>query len=164
MRVFLIAALTADGFIGRDSSHLANWTSPEDKQLFVQLTKDAGVVVMGSNTYATIGRPLPNRRNLVYSRQPIDTPGIEVVTEAPDALLSRLEREGHDTVAICGGQTIYDSFLQAGVVNELYLTIEPLLFGSGISLMRTTFSAQLKLQEVKKLNDHTVMVHYEVIK
>lgn len=164
MRVFLIAAVTADGFIGRDSTHLADWTSQEDKRLFIQLTKDAGVIVMGANTYATIGRPLPNRRNLVYSRELIDTPGVEVVTEPPDALLARLEREGHDTVAICGGQTIYDAFLQAGVVNEIYLTIEPLLFGTGISLMRTTFSAQLKLQEVKKLNDHTVMVHYEVVK
>jgi dihydrofolate reductase len=163
MRVFIIAAVTADGFIGRDSRHLADWTSPEDKKLFVELTKEAGVMVMGSNTFATIGRALPDRRNLVYSRQQIDQPGIEVVTEPPEELLRRLEREGHDSVAICGGQTIYDMFLQAGLVNELYLTIEPILFGTGVPLMHSAISAQLQLKEVKKLNDNTVMVHYEVV-
>jgi dihydrofolate reductase len=51
MKVFLIAAVTADGFIGRDASHLADWTSPEDKKLFRKLTTEAGVVVMGSKTF-----------------------------------------------------------------------------------------------------------------
>jgi len=163
MRVFLIAALTADGFIGRDSHHFADWTSKEDKKQFMSLTKEAGVVVMGLNTYNTMGRPLPHRRNLVYGPQPIDHEGVEVVTESPADLLKRLESEGHHTVAICGGQTIYDMFLQAGLVSELYLTVEPTMFGTGISLSRSPLAATLKLKEVTKLNKDTIMLHYEVV-
>lgn len=162
MRVFIVAALTADGFIGRDSGHLADWTSKEDKQLFVRLTKEAGVLVMGANTYKTIGRPLPGRRNLVYSRSSLDFPGVEVVTEPPQALIARLEREGHTALAVCGGQAIYDMFLQAGVVTELYLTIEPVLFGSGIPLLKAPLAASLALKEFEKLNEHTILLHYEV--
>ncbi|MCL5782229.1 MAG: dihydrofolate reductase, partial [Patescibacteria group bacterium] len=58
MKCFIIAALSADGYIARDEHHPAFWTSKEDKKRFVELTKRAGVVIMGSTTYTTIARPL----------------------------------------------------------------------------------------------------------
>ena len=164
IRVILIAAMTADGFIGRDANHLADWTSREDKQLFVRLTKRAGVMIMGANTFATIGRALPGRRTIVYTHGPFNKPDVEATTEAPRDLVARLEREGCREVAICGGRAIYDLFLQAGAVDELYVTVEPLLFGSGVSLAAGSLAAQLALREVEKLNDNTIMLHYEVQK
>ena len=109
MNVFIIAAITVDGFIGRDANHLADWTSPEDKKLFVKLTKQAGIIVMGSRTFATIGRALPGRRTIVYTSHPesITAEGVEATSEAPADLLARLEREGATGVAICGGASIY---------------------------------------------------------
>jgi dihydrofolate reductase len=58
MKTVIVAAITADGFIGRTSDHLADWTGKADKKLFVQVTKEAGAMVMGSRTFATIGGPL----------------------------------------------------------------------------------------------------------
>jgi dihydrofolate reductase len=56
MKTFIIAALTADGFIAKGSDHLSvEWTSKEDRKFFSDRTKKAGVVVMGLNTYKTIG-------------------------------------------------------------------------------------------------------------
>ena len=165
MKVFMIAALTADGFIGRDATHLATiWTSKEDKQFFTDKTKESGVIVMGANTYRTIGRALPGRRNIVYSPKPIDQEGIEVTEEAPDRLLNRLEKEGCQSVAICGGQTIYDMFLKAKLVDELYLTVEPLFFGEGVSLVKSSMTAQLELLDFEKLSQDTLMLHYKVVK
>jgi dihydrofolate reductase len=63
MKVFVIAALSADGFIAQAEDHVADWTGTEDKKLFVQLTKEAGIMVMGSKTLATIGRALPGRHH-----------------------------------------------------------------------------------------------------
>src|SRR5262245_4335105 len=131
MKVFMIAAITADGFIGRSSGHSADWTGGADKKLFVGLTKEAGVMVMGSRTFATIGRALPGRRNIVYTSQPdkIQAGGVETTSEAPAELIKRLEGEGAAGLAVCGGATIYDLFIRAGVVDELYLTVVPVLFG-----------------------------------
>jgi dihydrofolate reductase len=163
MKVFLIAAISVDGFISpaTDQSSLT-WTSKEDTQQFMQLTKEAGVIVMGSTTYATIGKPLKGRRNLVYNTTAIDHPDVETVQEPPAVLIARLKREGHDTLAICGGHSIYDMFLRAGVVDELYLTVEPIMFGSGIPLAATRLD--LELLDSKKLNDNTLTLHYKVRK
>jgi dihydrofolate reductase len=164
MKVFLIAALTADGFIGRNASHLADWTSPEDKKLFVRLTKEAGVVVMGSRTFATIGRALPGRRMVVYTTKPGDfaADGVEATNEAPAELVARLSKEGAQGLAVCGGASIYSLFMQAGVVDELYLTIEPVLFGTGITLFKDEMETRLTLADTQQLNENTVLLHYSV--
>lgn len=163
MKVFLIAAISVDGFIGPDHTHTSlEWTSKEDTKLFVRLTKQAGAIVMGGNTYRTIGKALPGRRNIVYSHTRIDQEGIETTQELPQELVARLEHEGHAQLAVCGGQSVYDMFLKAGVVNELYLTIEPLLFGSGLPL--TSAAVTLELLENEKLNDNTMLLHYKVRK
>lgn len=166
MKVFLVAAITADGFIGRDSGHLADWTSPEDKKLFVRLTKEAGTMVMGSKTFATIGRALPGRKTIVYTSNPdaVAQEGVEPTSEAPAELVARLEGEGVTALAICGGASIYGQFMKAGVVTELYLTIEPLLFGTGVPLFSDELDCQLSLLNLEKLNEHSVLLHYAVQK
>lgn len=164
MKVFIVAAVTADGFIGKDADHLADWTSKEDKQFFTEVTKRAGVMVMGRSTYETIGRPLPGRKSIVYTRRPLANAEVVTTQLEPAKLLRQLEKEGYDEVAICGGQAIYDMFLQAGLVDELYLTIEPLLFGQGLSLAGNKLKASLSLKEATTLNDDTLLVKYEVNK
>jgi dihydrofolate reductase len=166
MNVFIIAAMTADGWIGKDANHLADWTSPEDKQLFVKLTKQAGVIVMGSRTFDTIGRPLPGRRTIVYTSRPEAYKNIDVetTTEPPEALVKRLQKEGTKGLAVCGGAQLYNAFLQAGVVDELYLTYEPILFGTGVPLLSAPTDTRLALQDLQKLNDHAFMAQYRVIR
>lgn len=165
MKVFLIAALTADGFIGRNASHLADWTSPEDKKLFVKLTKEAGILVMGSRTFATIGRALPGRKTIVYTSKPEafePIEGVEATSEAPEALVTRLQAAGANGLAICGGASIYSLFMQSGVVSELYLTIEPVLFGAGVPLFGSEMETSLTLLDTQQLNDNTILLHYSV--
>lgn len=164
MKVLLIAAISADGYIGKSSEHLSDWTSKEDKKLFIELTKKAGVIVMGRNTYETIGKALPGRLNVVYTSKPLDNPDVQVTQEPPEELLGRLADEGYEEVALCGGQAIYDLFLRENLVDELFLTIEPKMFGSGITLSKTFAEADLKLIECKKLNNDTLNLHYTVRK
>lgn len=162
MKVFLIIAMTADGYIARHASELADWTSKEDKKLFVELTKRAGVMVMGRNTFETLGRALPGRKSIVYTTRPLDVEGIETTIEAPSELIARLETEGYAEAAIIGGRAIYDQFLEAGVVTDIYLTIEPILFGDGVGFTSTTHTYNLTLKEQRKLNENAILLHYEV--
>ncbi len=147
MKTFIIAALSADGFIAKDTHHPAFWTSKADKARFVRLTKEAGVVVMGSTTYATLPRPLKDRVNVVYSRSKTFE-HTETTQKAPRELLAELEARGFKSVAICGGSQIYDMFMKAGVVDTLYLTIEPIIFGKGIGLFTEDMLYHLKLKSV----------------
>lgn len=164
MKVFIIAALTADGFIGRTAEHLADWTAPEDKKLFVRLTKEAGVMVFGSRTFATIGRALPGRRSIVLTSDPkaITAEGVETSKEPVVELVQRLQGEGVAGLAVCGGASVYTQFMKAGVVDELYLTVEPVVFGSGIPLFTEPLETSLSLLESEKLNQNTILLHYAV--
>nr|AIA17608.1 RibD C-terminal domain protein [uncultured bacterium] len=163
MKVFIIAAQTIDGFIGRDSGHLADWTGKADKKVFVELTKQAGTIVMGSRTFDTIGRALPGRRNIVYTSNPAKyahIPDIECTNEPPAQLVARLQQEGAMALAICGGTSVYDLFLRAGLVDELYLTIIPIAFGHGIRLLGEGPIASLRLLACQPLDDGAVLLHY----
>jgi dihydrofolate reductase len=126
MHVFLIGAITADGFIARDSDQIStSWTSKEDKKWFSERTKQAGVVVMGSTTYNTVGRPLPSRLNIVYSSKPgpTDAPeNLRFVQVPPADLITYLEKEGYQEIAICGGASIYTMFLTAGLISLIPFT------------------------------------------
>ena len=164
MKTVLIAAVTADGFIGRDASHLADWTGKADKRLFVQVTKEMGTMVMGSKTFATIGRALPGRRTIVYTSKPetITAETVETTSETPQALVKRLEQEGATGLAVCGGSTIYGQFMQAGVVDELYLTVVPCVFGQGVRLWDSELDTALDLLNVEQLDEGCVLLHYAV--
>ncbi|MFM2357601.1 MAG: dihydrofolate reductase FolA [Candidatus Parcubacteria bacterium] len=162
MNIFIIAALTADGFIAKDADHVALWTSKADKKRFVELTKKAGVMVMGRKTFETIGRALPGRHTIVYSSQKDILPGVEITSEDPKILIERLRKEGYTSVAICGGSSIYSLFMESGLVNKIYLTIEPLMFGKGVTLFNKEINASFTLTSVEK-NESTLLLEYSIL-
>lgn len=158
---FIIAAVSTDGFIARDAHHPAFWTSSEDKRRFVELTKRAGVVIMGSTTYKTLPRPLAERINIVYTRSKhID--GVETTQEDPRALIDRLEAQGIKEVAICGGTQIYTLFMKAKVVRKIYLTIEPIVFGKGMHMFSEEMDYRLVLKNVEKTDSGALLLEYDV--
>lgn len=164
IKVFLIAALSADGFIARDAEHYAGWSSKEDKAFFVRRTKEAGIMIMGSRTFDTIGRPLPGRRTILMTSRPRDyiDSGAEPTDESPVKLIERLEREGVQQVAVCGGAQVYGQFMAEGLVDELYLTIEPVCFGIGMSLFNSSLDCHLELISDEALNQNSRLLHYKV--
>lgn len=166
MKVLLLVSLTVDGLIGRSNLHLANWSSREDKQFFVSMTKRAGTIVMGSNTFDTIGKPLPGRHTILYAKNPdkYKYDDVETTKEDPKDLVKRLNTQGLKTLIVCGGASIYNLFMSSGVIDELYLTIEPIIFGNGLRLFASDLDISLSLKSVKKLNSNTLLVHYRVKK
>jgi dihydrofolate reductase len=99
MSLILIAAVGANGVIGRDND--LPWRIREDLQRFKQLTL-GHTLVMGRKTYDSIGRPLPGRRTVVVTRQ-LDwsAQGVEVVHTLEEAL------EADGDVYVAGGGEIY---------------------------------------------------------
>ena len=164
MKVFIVAAMTADGFIARDNSVPSTaWTSKVDKKRFSELSKRAGVVIMGSVTYETIGKPLPGRINIVYAFGGKKYDGVETAEKPPAELIADLEKRGLKEVAICGGSTIYTMFMKSGLVDTIYLTIEPVIFGSGVRLFKESIDAKLELVSSERVENSTI-VEYKVLK
>ncbi|MBU4315319.1 dihydrofolate reductase family protein [Patescibacteria group bacterium] len=167
MNVLLIAAISVDGRIAKVSDQLADWTSKEDKRFFVSKTKESGVLIMGRKTYDTIGRPLPNRLNIVMTRDFDASKNIEGLLEytqkSPCELIADLQSRGYESVVIGGGASIYSTFLREGLVTDLYLTVESLLFGSGVSIVDDIDKIQLDLQSVEKIGEQSVLLHYKIL-
>lgn len=164
MKIVLIAAISADGKIAQTADQSSmDWTSKEDTKFFIDKTKELGTVVMGRKTFATFNRPLKGRRLIVITKNPQAEPameGVEYTSEAPQALVTRLEAEGVTQLALAGGSSIYSQYLAAGLVNECYLTVEPVLFGTGVLLASGFDRLNLTLVDVSKLNDQAVLLHY----
>ncbi len=177
MKISLIAALTLDGFIARNSNEFASWTSKEDKKRFVTMTKEARCIVLGSKTFDTFPSPLPGRTHVIYSRNPENyrrkieekfgwktIPNeIKVTNLNPKELISELSDAGFTDVMICGGSEIYTLFLESGIVTNLYITVEPVIFGTGISLFKREIEGlSVELSHLEKTETGTVFLDYQI--
>lgn len=164
IKVFIIAAISADGFIGKnEKENSMSWTSPEDRKFFVTMTKRARVMVMGRKTFETIGKALPGRTTIVYTKKKSDFPSsVETTSLSPKELLGSLEKKGFTEVAICGGTSIYSLFLKENAVDELYLTVEGILFGSGIKFLDHSLERTLTLLSTQQIGPNTVVLHYKI--
>lgn len=112
----LIVAISENNAIGKSGDLLCHL--PNDLKYFKQLTTDT-TVVMGKNTFLSLPRrPLPNRRNIVLTR---DTAFAYENTEVAHSIEElRLMLHEQENVFIIGGGKVYEQFLP--IVDKLYIT------------------------------------------
>ena len=164
MKLTLIMAMTADGKIARHDRHFPNWTGRADKRMFKQLTTEAGVVIMGAGTYETIGKPLSDRLNVVMTRHPDKFKPAEnlwVTGDSPQGILAGLEAKGYTAAALTGGATINTLFARAHLIDDMVVTISPVLFGEGISIFSEPVRVALDLKSMREIEAGVVVLHYE---
>jgi dihydrofolate reductase len=166
MEVILLMATTLDGMIARDSSQFVDWSGKADKQYFVKITRDAGVMVMGSKTYDTIGRPLPGRLNIVMTRdqsRKSDADNLIFTDQPPADILKDLENRGYDKVALIGGAIVNSMFAKEDLITDVHLTLVPKIFGRGLSLFTDTLDMELALTEYRELDKGHLLMIYKVL-
>lgn len=112
--ISIIAAVAQNGVIGDKNSLL--WHISEDMRFFKRTTS-GHPVIMGRKTYESLGRPLPNRTNVVISRTPRTIEGCSVVGSLEEAVAMFPKEE---EVFIIGGAQIYA--LALGIADKMYLT------------------------------------------
>lgn len=158
-------AQTLDGKIAKSSDHFPDWTSCEDKKFFHKVSKEAGVVVMGDKTFATFPSPLKDRLSVVFTMEenPKEIEGVKWVKGEPEKVVKELEEMGYESAILGGGAFINGLFLEHKLIDEIAVTIEPKIFGDGLSLFKGDFNLDLKLKSVEKINDNSVVLRYNVI-
>lgn len=117
MKLAIIAAIGENRELGLKNKLL--WHISDDLKRFKRITS-GHTVIMGRKTFESLNcRPLPNRRNIVLTKQNSDTvEGAEFVFSVGEAL-AKVENE--DIVFIIGGGMIYQTFLPLS--DMLYLTL-----------------------------------------
>jgi dihydrofolate reductase len=116
MIISSIAAIAENNAIGKNNQLL--WRLPADLKHFKEITT-GHTVIMGRKTFESVGKPLPNRRNIVITRSnALDIENVEVVNSIEQAI-SLCDQD--EEVFIVGGAEIYKATMD--ITNQIYLTV-----------------------------------------
>ena len=116
MIISFVVAMGKNRVIGKNNS--LPWNLPADMKRFKELTLNKPVI-MGRKTFESIGRPLPNRTNIIITRDKnYKADGCVIVNSADEALNAA---KGNEEIMIMGGAQIYAEFLP--LAHRMYLTI-----------------------------------------
>lgn len=161
---FVVASV--DGRISLAERTPPDWTSKEDWRFFQKSLSKVDAVVVGQNTYQAAAVRLRKRNTFVLSDrlQGLSRRGSVTFVNPSSIDLAELLSQ-YKSVAVLGGGMVYRTMLESNLLDEIYITVEPLIFGRGkemfIGCARTT---QLRLLSVRKLNrSGTLLLHYGII-
>jgi dihydrofolate reductase len=170
IEITMIMVMTADGVISQDTLQDSfTWTSKEDKEHFLSTISIYKNVIMGNTTFEAINKkPYPGVTHyvLTHNKEALRTSPENVVYIGGSVkeIYSCLSKNKIKKIALLGGAETNTFFLKNNLVTDIYLTVEPLIFGKGFRLSTAEqLEVSLKLIDVKKLNDRgTLLLHYAV--
>ena len=121
MIIKLIVAQCKNRGIGYKNS--IPWNHPKDLKYFAKTTKGKGnnAVIMGSNTYYSIGRTLPKRHNIILSSK-LKDPSLNIFSSLEDAINS-CRILNIETVWIIGGEKVYREAIEKNIVSEIHISM-----------------------------------------
>ncbi len=160
-------ATSIDGKIAKSGHSGTDWTSKEDWNFFQKSLSQMDAVIVGHNTY-NIAKDRLKWRNTIVLTSKVDTPkqSGKIVFFNPEKLNLKkfLQNKNYKKVAVLGGSRVYDFCLCNKMLDKLYMTIEPYVFTSGVSMFLGNKFKKYKfsLQSVKKLNKKgTILLQYK---
>lgn len=115
----IIAAITDNNALGKDNKLL--FRLKKDMAHFKNITTD-NVVIMGRKTYESLGKTLPNRVNIVLSRNMESNEDFYTFDSIEKAIEWSKENYPQKEIFILGGASVYDKALKDDIVDKLYMT------------------------------------------
>ncbi len=174
MKVILVFVSTLDGKVTQwGQPHVKDWSSREDQEYFKKIWSDAKLIIMGSGTFSAEPISSSSKRLLVIMTKHIakfkeyEVPGhLEFSDKSPSELTEQFQKKGYESMVVVGGAHLATSFLKGQLIDELWLTIEPKIFGTGGNfVVEENLDVNLKLISCEKVNEQgTSILKYSVIK
>ena len=180
MKIILIDVSSLDGKLTKwRGNDIYEWSSREDFVHFQKVKSENNLLVMGSGTFDKVKdienaglKPEEGRLRIIMTRKPsqyqqyVVPDQMEFTDEAPVELVTRLENRGYKQMLLVSGGHVATSFFKEQLIDELWLTLEPKIFGSGVPLIQEgAFDINLKLLDMQKLNSNgTLLLKYQVLK
>ena len=174
MKTILIFVSTLDGKTTKwEDPMIRSWSSQDDQDYFDAIWNDTRIIIMGSGTF----RPDPVKPDskhlfLVLTRDPdkfksYEVPGqLEFTNESPLHLIKRIEEGLEKKILIVGGAQIATAFLREQLIDELWLTFEPKIFGMGAGIViNEKLDIKLNLISCDRVNEiGTLITKYKVLR
>jgi len=174
MKVTMVMLSSVDGKTTQgNNKNVYSWSSKEDQKHFFSLIKKNNLIVMGRATYEASKpviklekaklRIILTHSPKKYSNQSVKDQ-LEFTNESPNKLLKRLSLLGYKKMLLVGGSIVNGLFLKQNLVDELLLTIEPKIFGSGKNIVEgELLNTKLQLVSIKKINKAgTLLLKYKL--
>lgn len=167
MKVTLYMAVSIDGFIAKNDGD-SDWVSPVDSVIFEQKIKEKGCIVVGRRTFNQFHGdlyPVKGITNIVITsdKRKANKSDEVIFVGSPEEALKVAQGKGHTEVLLIGGGTTNGLFLKANLIDEIFLSVHPLILGDGIKLFEGC-EIKLDLREIsiKQLDEGLVQLHYVV--
>lgn len=170
----MVMVSSVDGKTTNDSDpDVYKWSSKEDQKHFFLLIKKNNLIVMGRETYEASKKVIKLEEKKIrivltkepekYFKQTVQKQ-LEFSNESPKNLIERMSKQGYKKILLVGGGTVNGLFLKQDLVDELYLTIEPKIFGKGKNIVSgQLLNTKMQLVSVKKLNrTGTILLKYKI--
>ena len=174
MKTILIFVATLDGKITKwGQPHVRLWSSHQDQDYYKNAWNESRLIVMGSNTFnADTFKPSTNHQIIVMTGHPEKykrlgiTGQIEFTKESPGELIARFISKGQQQMLVIGGPHVATSFLKKQLIDELWLTFEPKIFGTGGNFVAdVNLDINLRLIHCEIVNNQgTLITKYAVLK
>ena len=103
-----IVAVNSDWGIGYNNTQTI--VIPEDRRHFQKLTS-GGIVIAGRKTFEDFGKPLPDRKNIILTRDKGFNPNGAIIAHSVEQVLAIIALEDTEKVFVIGGGSIYNAFL-----------------------------------------------------
>lgn len=163
-------ASSLDHFIAR-TDHAVDWLvwDEEVASISAEFWQTIDTVVMGRKTYevalANGTTAYAGVKNYVFSRTMQNSPdaAVEIIAEEATQFISNLKQQEGKGICVMGGGELAKALLEAGLIDEIGLNIQPLLLGSGIPLFyEMSRQIDLQLLDCRALKNGGVFVSYRV--
>ncbi|MFH1174484.1 MAG: dihydrofolate reductase family protein [archaeon] len=168
MYVVLYVAMTVNGYIAKENNKTP-WSN-EEWSSFSTFVKETKNIVIGKNTYTIMKKSgefgkIGNPFTVVVSKENFAQNSNFAAAKSPKEALKILKEKNFAKALVAGGGMLNSSFMKENLIDEIYLDVEPLVFGKGIKLfLDTDFDAALELLGTKNLSQNTIQLHYRVLK
>lgn len=164
-RFVAFVAASIDGRISLSEKTLPRWTSKEDWRFLERSLSRADAVVVGRNTYKAAARRLRKRHTFVLSNRlrAMTRRGTVTFVNPTNVDVTSLFVH-YKLVAVLGGGAVYRFMLESKLLDEIFVTIEPFIFGRGKEMFAGgTRTMRTSLLSVRRLNRAgTLLLRYQI--
>ena len=165
-----VVASTLDGFICREDGSSDDFPTEGDHvQTYHDSLASYDAVLMGRVTYEVglkvgVTSPYPMMKQYVVARSMKQSPDpdVELVSD-PERLVRDLKTEPGRDIYLCGGATLATAMVNEGLVDEIVLKLNPVVFGAGVPFLhRLTRPLRLALTDARRFDSGVVFLTYAV--
>jgi len=166
-KVILYIATSLDGYIA-GPNHELDWLFHDNDYGYTEFYNSVDTTLMGNETYKQIltfgDFPYKGKENFVFTRNPNlqDDNNVKYIAGHISEFVKKIKKENGKNIWLIGGGQINSLLLKENLIDEIIISIHPLLLGDGISLFPGIENPKLfKMTDYKDFPSGLVQIQYE---